>query len=239
MNILAVSCHPDDIEIGAGGTIAKYAARGDRVTICHAANGDMGHVVILPDELRKIRLAEARAGGEALGAVEVVTLDAGDLTVDSRDPDTVRRLVEIVRRVNPDAIITHDPEDYMKDHAEVSKLAFDASFTATIPHYETESPHIARFAPIFYMDTLAGVNFQPEHYVDVTAEIERKLFALARHESQVKWMLDHDRIDFLDMVRTCARYRGYQCGVPYAEGFRSLKAYPRLSAKQLLPLDDC
>ena len=74
--------------------------------------------------------------------------------------------------------------------------------------------------PTFFMDSLAGVDFNPTHYVDITGQIEMKLKALEMHESQIKWMLDHDGIDFVDMIRTCSRYRGYQCGVAYAEGFR-------------------
>ena len=80
-----------------------------------------------------------------------------------------------------------------------------------------------------------GVDFNPTHYVDITNQIEMKLKALEMHESQIKWMLEHDDIDFVDMVRTCSRYRGYQCGVAYAEGFRAYNVYPRHSTKHLLP----
>ena len=52
MNVLAVSCHPDDIEIGCGGTLLRYAKEGHNVTICHCANGNLGHVAIAPDALR-------------------------------------------------------------------------------------------------------------------------------------------------------------------------------------------
>ena len=85
------------------------------------------------------------------------------------------------------------------------------------------------------MDTLAGVGFQPSHYVDITGQIETKIRALQCHESQLKWMSDHDGIDFADMVRTCSKYRGYQCGVPYAEGFRPYPVYQRYAGKNLLP----
>jgi LmbE family N-acetylglucosaminyl deacetylase len=85
------------------------------------------------------------------------------------------------------------------------------------------------------MDTLAGVNFQPSHYVDISKQIDVKLQALECHESQLKWMREHDNIDFADMVRTCSKYRGYQCGVAYAEGFKSYNVYPRYSTKRLLP----
>ena len=55
MNVLAIGCHPDDIEINCAGTLAKCVKRGDNVTVCHVCNGDMGHVVIEPEELRKIK----------------------------------------------------------------------------------------------------------------------------------------------------------------------------------------
>ena len=79
------------------------------------------------------------------------------------------------------------------------------------------------------------MNFDPALYVDITSQIETKLQALAMHESQIKWMLEHDNIDFVDMVRTCSKYRGYQCGVPYAEAFRPYNVYQRYSTKHLLP----
>ncbi len=87
------------------------------------------------------------------------------------------------------------------------------------------------------MDTLAGVNFVPTEFVDITDEIELKLQMLECHESQLVWMREHDGIDFADMVKTCSKYRGYQCGVPFAEGFKPYNVYPRYSTKCLLPLD--
>jgi LmbE family N-acetylglucosaminyl deacetylase len=85
------------------------------------------------------------------------------------------------------------------------------------------------------MDTLAGVNFLPEEYVDISDDIEVKLDALSCHESQIKWMLKHDKIDFLEFVSVCSRFRGLQCGVKYAEGYRKCAAWPRLNTKRLLP----
>jgi LmbE family N-acetylglucosaminyl deacetylase len=249
MNILAVGCHPDDLEIGCGGTLARYARGGHTVVMCIVANGNQGHAVIMPEALRAIRRAEALAAGERLGAAQTLTLDVPDLLVSSENAGTVRKLVEVIRRTRPDLIITHSPEDYMRDHVEVSRLVFDASFSASVPHFSTgeaegegggpgNTPGIAEIAPIvplYYMDTLAGVNFLPTEYVDVTETIEDKLEALGRHESQVRWMRDHDGIDFLDFVRTVAKFRGLQCGAQYAEGFRQCPTWPRLATKRLLP----
>ena len=60
---------------------------------------------------------------------------------------------------------------------------------------------------------------------DITDEIDLKLKMLNCHESQLVWMKEHDGIDFADMVKTCSKYRGYQCGATYAEGFFRLQAY--------------
>jgi len=235
VNILAIGCHPDDLEIGCGGTLARYTTEGHCVTMVHVANGNMGHVMIPPAELRAIRMAEAQHAGKILGVSEVITLDLGDLLVDANDPGTIRQMVDLIRRVQPDLIITHPPEDYMKDHVEVSRLVFDASFSASVPHYETPTPGVARITPLIYMDTVAGVNFLPTEYVDISPFIETKLQALDCHESQIKWMRDHDGIDFLDFVRTTSKFRGLQCGAAYAEGFRPCQTWPRLTTQRLLP----
>jgi len=234
MKVLAIGCHPDDLEIGCGGTLAKYVDFGNEVFMCHVANGDMGHAVIEPEELRRIRTAEAERSGEVIGAKEVINIDVGDLKVNSYDEGTVKKVIEVVRYVKPDVIITHSPEDYMTDHVETGNLVFNASFSSSVPHFASGEAH-GLIAPLYYMDTLAGVNFLPEEYVDVTDTIERKLEAVAKHESQVKWMQVHDGIDFLDFVKTVSRFRGLQSGVKFAEGFRSCRTWPRQTTERLLP----
>ncbi len=232
MNVLAIGCHPDDIEISCCGTLAKCVKRGDKVTVCHVANGNMGHEIISPEDLRVMRAEEARKAG-ALAGIEVVSLDIGDLLPNGCDIAQRDKVVELIRKVQPDFIITHSPTDYMPDHLAVSKLVFDASFAASVPHYGTGGK--AAVVPIFYMDNLAGMNFSPTEYVDITDEIELKIEMLECHESQLKWMRDHDHIDFAEFVRTCSRFRGLQCGVGYAEGFTQELVWPKVVAKRLLP----
>ena len=233
MNVLAIGCHPDDIEISCSGTLAKYAKRGDKVTVCHVANGNMGHVVIQPDELRKIRIEEAKRAG-ALAGIEVITTDIGDLLPNGCDMQQRDAIVEIIKERKPDIIITHSPTDYMPDHLAVNKLVFDACFAASVPHYGRLNT-AAELVPLYYMDNLAGMSFNPTEYVDITDTIELKLEMLSCHESQIKWMLDHDHIDFVDFVRTCSKFRGLQCGVPYAEGFTQAYVWPKVTTKRLLP----
>ena len=93
----------------------------------------------------------------------------------------------------------------------------------------------SQVTPIFYMDNLGGNEFLPTEYVDVTEEIDLKLEMLECHVSQLKWMREHDNIDFADMVKTISKYRGYQCGVQYAEAFAQCMVYPKPTVRRLLP----
>ena len=235
MNVLAIGCHPDDLEIGCGGTLARLAREGHHVFMCHVANGDMGHAVIMPKELGEMRTREAEEAGAIIGAKHVYNIDVHDCTVSSTDREALRKIVGVIRETRPDFIITHDPDDYMEDHLAVSRLVFEASFTSSVPHMFPEFPGYSLVPPIYYMDTLVGVGFLPEEYVDVTEDIETKLRALDCHQSQIKWMKEHDNIDFLEQTRTCSRFRGFQCGVEYAEGFKICKTWPRMITKRLLP----
>jgi LmbE family N-acetylglucosaminyl deacetylase len=159
----------------------------------------------------------------------------GDTFIEPTNQELILRIVEIIRQTKPDLIITNNDKDYMRDHEMASQIAINASFIATLPHMITQSPSIDKIAPVYFMDTVSGINFQPTEYVDITDTIEIKIEALRQHESQIKWMMDHDHIDFPDMVRTCSRYRGYQCGAAYAEGFRPYLGYLRPVAVRLLP----
>lgn len=234
MNVLAIGAHPDDIEIACSGTLAKCVKRGDKVIVCHASTGNLGHVIIPPDELTKMRAEEARRAG-AMAGIEVIGGMFNDLDIFDNNKAARDKIVDVIKYANPDFIITHNPDDYMPDHTAVSRLVFDASFTATLPNYKSKYSTPAKTVPIFYMDTLAGVNFQPTEYVDITEEIDLKIKMLECHESQLVWMREHDGIDFADMVRTCSRYRGYQCGAAYAEGFRMCQVYLKGTTQRLLP----
>lgn len=234
MNVLAISCHPDDMEICCGGTLLRCLKRGDNITVCHVANGDMGHVVIEKEELRKIRIGESKKAGDMVG-FKTVTCDVGDLLVNAASKEQHDKLVEIIREAQPDFIITHGPDDYMGDHNEVSKLVFMASFSATVPHYEPQLGKACNVVPIFYMDNSALLNCEPTEYVDITDEFETKVKMLECHESQITWLKDHDDNDIVECIRTYARLRGIQSGVKYAEGFRQCMIDHRITTKRLLP----
>jgi LmbE family N-acetylglucosaminyl deacetylase len=233
MRVLAIGAHPDDLEILCGGTLARFAARGDAVTMGVMTDGSAGHAEIGAVELAGIREREARAAAGVIGA-ELVWLGLPDEFVFDDEP-TRRLLLEAIRAARPDLILTHEPEDYHPDHRATSRAVFGASFMTGLPNVETASPPHPGVAPLFYFDTLAGVGFQPAEYVDITATMATKRAMLAAHESQVAWLRHHDAIDIQGFMETVARFRGLQCGCEFAEAFRPAQVWPRLRTERLLP----
>lgn len=233
MRILAVGAHPDDLEILCGGTLAKYRARGDEVVMCHVANGDKGHFVIMPEELTRIRASEAEQAAAVIGA-ECVALNFLDVEIF----DTLqarKRVIDMVRVARPDVVITHHPDDYHTDHQAATQLLLEATFSATVPHVESEHSFLPKLPVVYFMDTLAGLHFQPTEYVDITGFIAQKKEMLSKHVSQLGWLKEHDDYDALDALETQAKFRGYQCGVKYAEGFIRYRVWGRNQPGYFLP----
>lgn len=234
MRVLAIMCHPDDMELNCSGTLIKYKKKGHDVIACHATNGNMGHVVIMPEELRKTRIQEAK-NAAALAGFEVITADIDDLTMNAANDGQLKKLIRIIRYARPDVIITHHPNDYCSDHVELSKLVFKASFDASCPHFMPELGSPVPVTPLYYSDTSRSVNFIPTEYVDITEEMELKEAMLACHKSQLDWLMEHDGIDIIAVQRARAADRGSQCKAKYAEGYTQLLASQRLRTYRVLP----
>ncbi|RPJ56067.1 MAG: PIG-L family deacetylase [Acidobacteria bacterium] len=233
MRVLAIGAHPDDLEILCGGTLARFRQQGDDVVMCHVANGNLGHTEIPRDELRQIRREEAKRAAAVIGA-ESVTLDIDDMDV-YLERSSRAKMVDVIRRAAPDVIIVPSPDDYLSDHFVSSQIAVDASFLASLPQLVTEVEVHFRLTPIFFADTLAGVRFDPEEYVDISAVEKIKREMIACHESQARWLKEHDQIDYVEFAMKLSAFRGVQCGVAYAEAFRLYRVWGRIPTKRYLP----
>jgi LmbE family N-acetylglucosaminyl deacetylase len=231
--ILAIGAHPDDIEISCAGTLAKYANQGVQVSIAVATDGSAGHMIIPPRELAEIRHQEAENSARVIGA-DFYWLGFVDEML-GIDIDTRMRFVELIRKAKPDVILTHSPEDYHPDHRALSRVIFDASFMSGLKNVETESSYHPGVQPLYYFDNISGLNFHPTEFVDITDTFEVKQQMLACHQSQIKWLKDHDDVDMLFMTETIVRTRGYQCGVKYAEPYRLETVWPRPRTYRVLP----
>jgi len=212
MRILAVGAHPDDVEAHCGGTVAKFALRGDQVFACACTDGSLGHQVIPPEKLVPIRRREAQEAAAVLGArLRLLGEPDGWLFA---DPRTLGLMLEVFAWAQPEVVLTHFPQDYHPDHRACSQLV-----QAACALVRTGGPRGTLHRPLLlYMDAQETTGFSPHFYVDLSgAPLERKLAALACHRSQVEWIRHHDGVDLLDWFRSAARMRGLQCGVEFAE----------------------
>jgi len=233
LRVLAVGAHPDDLEILCGGTLAKYAKLGHKVIMAHLLNGDKGHYEMDSRELARIRKKEAGKAARAIGA-EMLTLDLPDGELFS-NLETRKKVIDLIREARPDVIITHAPIDYMSDHTAASQLVCDASFLASAPLFKTPEKAYKKITPIFFMEPLAGMEFLPSEYVDVSDTFQTKKRMITQHKSQLKWLREHDNIDILEFAEIIARFRGIQCGVKYAEAFKEYEVWGRKMTRRLLP----
>lgn len=202
--ILAVGAHPDDIELLCAGTLVRFLQLGSTVSLAIACQGDRGGSDDPAWSTR--REEEARAAAEVLGApVEFLRLGDADVW----DTPVVRKLfIGMLRRAQPELVITHAPNDYHDDHVRVSDIVCKCSwFAASVGHVGDEPPLPAAPA-VIYMDTIAGIGFEPTHLVDISDTLEVKRQMLACHRSQTTRQ-DAGMHQLDEMLVTQARLRGF------------------------------
>ena len=238
MNILAIGAHPDDIETSCGGTLAKYAKMGHKVFTATATNGNIGSATLSMEEIAAIRKEEAIRAAAHIGA-EYICLDYDD---EMFFEDKAARLafIDLVRYCKADIILTHNPEDYNPDHELTSKIINDIAVMIPIEKIKTKSPAYDKIPIIAYFEPVNGLGFVPTEYVDITDTMEIKMAMCREHKSQVSWMQDNYKDtmadkDFFENYYTIAKYRGIQCGVQYAEGFRMANDAFRVVPYRVLP----
>lgn len=233
LTVLAIGAHPDDIELLCGGTLAVYAKLGARVFMYHATDGSKGGLTKSADEIFADRIREAEKAAKVIGA----TAFGGDFKDGEVETSFANRLVfvDVIRRCRPDVVLTHHSNDYHTDHVNVSRMVFEAMYQVGIPRLETEHPAVERLPRLFAIDTVVGIGFEPQEYVDISSVIDLKKQMMEAHDSQVAFVRAHHGVDFIEMIEVCARYRGLQCNVRYAEAFAENVGWPRGSASRILP----
>jgi LmbE family N-acetylglucosaminyl deacetylase len=232
MHILAIHAHPDDVEILAAGTVLHLIKGGHRVTIATMTPGDCGTVEYPPDEIARIRRGEAAASAKLAGA-DYVCAEFRDLAVFNDDASR-RRVTELLRRVQPDIVITASPVDYHCDHEATSVLVRDACFGAPAPNYQTggDAPPLKAIPHLYFCDPDEGRDrdgneVRPQFVVDVARFMDRKADMLARHESQRNWLKKHHGMDnYIDTMREWTQDRGRLAGFAFGEGFRQYLCHP-------------
>ncbi len=236
LRVLAIGAHPDDLEFQVGGTLAKYAARGDTVIMAVATNGDIGSATHTMEEIGAIRKQEALDSAALIGA-ELIWMDYHDEFFFYNE-ESRRHMIEVMRHAAPDVVLGHWTNDYHPDHSLSGMAARDARIMTAVPLIITASAHLQKIPVHFFYDTLAGIDFTPEVYVDVSDTFETKRQMLACHKSQNAWISDiFEGRSIAQMMEVQSAFRGLQAGVRYAEGFRALPTFPRARDYSLLPLE--
>jgi bacillithiol biosynthesis deacetylase BshB1 len=219
LDVLAIGAHPDDVELGCGGTLALLAAQGRRVGILHLTRGERGTRGTVAE-----REDEARAAAAALGAAAVDFLDCGDggLRRGEAEEDA---LIAVLRRRRPEIVLGPTPSDRHPDHGRAHRLVADAAFYAGLARRGEGEPH--RPGAVFaYMQ---NDPFEPSFIVDVTSVWEKKLASLAAYGSQLH-QPGHERDEpmtkvaspeFAAAVTGRAQHFGMLIGAAYGEPFLS------------------
>jgi len=235
MRIMAFSPHPDDIEILCAGTLAKYVAQGHEAAIVGVTRGDAGSPTLGRDAIAAVREQEARNAAAIIGARFFWLGYDDEFLYDS--PAVRRHFIDVFRQFRPDVVLCPDKEnDYHPDHIRTGQIVWDTHVMATVPNIETEHPPCEKIHEIWYYDTIAGINFLPEFYVDITAHWETKLKMVACHKSQDEWLMSQYGRPTSYYAETQSRFRGYQTGCEYAEAFRRPKLFPAsVPSNALLP----
>jgi LmbE family N-acetylglucosaminyl deacetylase len=233
LRILAIGAHPDDLEILCAWTLAKYAAQGDHVTMAVATNGEVGSPVLAKKEIAEIRRQEALAAAAVIGA-DLIWINHPDEFLFSNE-NTRLDFLNVVRQSRPDVVLTHGPADYHPDHRATGQITWDIRVMTTVPNIKTEAPLCTKIPEIYYCDNVAGIDFIPQYYVDVSSTFELKKKMLACHKSQATWLENKYKMSYLDFIEYIGRYRGLQCGASYAECFQSSPTWPKHFESVLLP----
>lgn len=226
--VLALFAHPDDAEFLCGGTLVHLATLGARLHIATMTAGDCGSAILPAEKIARIRRKEAERAAARVGA-EYSCLALKDLLF-FYDAPTLKKVLELLRQVNPDMVITHSPSDYMVDHETTSRLAQTACFGAMAPNFHTGArhatpatraiPHLYYAQPFGGRDIL-GDEVRPRLAVDISATLDEKKAMVACHESQRAWLRAQQDIEQMsDPVEAMARRIGALAGLSAAEGFR-------------------
>lgn len=199
-SVLAVGAHPDDVEIGVGGTLAAHANAGDQLTILTLSRGAVGGEIA-------VRRQEARAAAEIVGA-QLVHLDFEDTFLDPASGVTTA-VEDVIADVKPDRIYTHTRSDRHQDHRAVHDSVQIAA---------RKVPNLA-----CYQSPSASIDFRPNRFVDIEAFLDIKLRMLAAYSSQ-----GHRDYMAPDLVRATARYWSRFGPGRYVEPLETIRSSVRI-----------
>lgn len=223
LDILAIGAHPDDVEIGASGSLLLAAKQGKRVGIL-----DLTYAELSSNGNVERRQQEAAAADKLLGLVERYNFGLPDRGLEAVKEEAIRKVVELIRTTRPQIVLAPYHQDRHPDHESVSRIVREAVFSAGIRKYlADQTPPAYRPSQLLYYFINSTVT--PQVVVDVTSVYSEKMEVLRCYRSQFE--LEEGSVTtpltngYLEMVEYRERLFGQQAGVTYAEGFMSATPY--------------
>lgn len=193
--ILALAPHPDDLEIGCGGTLAVHAKRGDDVFIYVATSGECGGDA-------QTRREEQEKAAQILGVKKVYWGGFVDTKLPESSLALMQDLERVIQEVNPDTVYINHIHDTHQDHREMAQIAHSATrYVPNVLAYETPST----------------THFEPSVYMDTAETLALKISALEAHASQVE--RTHVRLNIVEIAMATSHFRGVQGKMSCAEAF--------------------
>lgn len=202
MKILAIGAHPDDIEAGCAGTLAKYARNGHDVYLLVMTEGGMGGE-------SAIRKREQTRSAKILKPCKVIWGGYKDTLLSPHMNQMVHEIEAVLKEIAPDFIFVHYEEDTHQDHRALAKATISATrYIQNVLFYEGPTTQ----------------NFSPAVFVDIRETLDMKLATLLAHHSQVQ-KTNIEGLAITDIVRSTAVFRGIQGRVQLAEAFVPLRLF--------------
>jgi len=214
--ILVFTAHPDDDIIGCGGSLAKHVKLGNQVSVCYMTSGEAGSLDYSKEELSRIREEEAKSAAQVIGFQDLTFLKSPDGYL-QYDRSNLKKLVELIRRKQPNVVYVHHQSDGHQDHRAAFQLVNEALARASAGLFQeyAEAPWSAETVLAYEVWTPLS-DF--EYVEDISEFIDKKAAALRKHESQMR------NVRYDEAFKGLARYRGAMTGKgKYCEVFKVTK----------------
>lgn len=225
VDILAIGAHPDDVELGCSGTIAKLISEGKKVAVIDLTKGELG--TRGTDETRKL---EAENASKIIGISARENLEMKDGFFQNNEESQIK-IVKMIRKYQPEIVFANALEDRHPDHAKAAKLISDACFLSGLMKIETDDNGLMQEAwrPKHIFHYIQWKNLKPDFVVDITDFMNIKIAACMAYKTQfydpdsTEPMTPIATKDFLESLTYRAQDLGRLSGCNYAEGFVSEK----------------
>ncbi|MGK5508003.1 bacillithiol biosynthesis deacetylase BshB1 [Brevibacillus formosus] len=223
LDILAIGAHPDDVEIGAAGSLILAAKEGKRVGIL-----DLTYAELSSNGTVERRQQEAAAADQVMRVAARYNFGLPDRGLEAVRENAIERVVKLIRETRPAIVLAPYFADRHPDHESVSRIVREAVFNAGIRKYLPE-PSLPAYRPSQFLYYFINSTVTPQVVVDITDVYSQKMEALRCYRSQFE--LEEGSVQtpltngYLESVEYRERLFGQQAGVAFAEGFVSAAPY--------------